>query len=236
MDTIDAADSPQSLCGGLLLYYEKFLSPAERDDGFLAMLGLDSVNSAEDLDPNTPAWVNRQQFMSFGKPAKMHRQQIFMVDPNADDTVTGYKFSGIEARRQTMIPFVLDMLGRVRATTGCSELNACLGNLYDAATDADGKVIPPGKAYISQHTDDEVGLVRDTPIAAISLGAERLFRVTERIGGKKVLDLRMGDGSLLVMLPGFQRRFKHGVPKEAHVNDVRCSITFRAHKKISARA
>lgn len=212
-------------CGGLLRYYTDFLAPAERDEVFMGMAGLPSVASPVELGAEI-AWISRQEFMCYGKPCKFRRDQAFMCN---EAGVTGYAFSGTEAPRQRMPPFVEAIMCRVRDATQCPKLNACLANCYNAGEGPNGKREAAGKSYISQHADDEGGLVRDSPIAAVSCGAVRTFRVTEKAGGKRVLDLKMADGSLLVMMPGFQRRYKHGVPVEARVRDVRYSLTFRAH-------
>ena len=67
------------------------------------------------------------------------------------------------------------------------------------------------------------------PVAAISVGAVRKFRAREWPGGKKVADVPMEDGSLLVMHPGFQRRYTHEVPPQKKIKDERYSLTFREH-------
>lgn len=216
-------------CDGLLRYYPAFLTPAERDDAFMGASGLPMVASPAELVPGTTAFVNRQEFTCYGKTCRMQRAQAFLCNVAG---VTGYKFSGVEAPRQTMPPFVEAIMARVREAAQCPELNACLVNCYDAEEGRNGKLEAAGKSYISQHADDEGGLVGTTPIAAVSIGAQRTFRVTQAAGGKRVLDLKMADGSLLVMMPGFQRRYKHGVPVEAKVRDVRYSFTFRAHKQV----
>jgi alkylated DNA repair dioxygenase AlkB len=87
-----------------------------------------------------------------------------------------------------------------------------------------------GKDSIGWHGDREKEISQVTPIATMSLGAERRFRLRTR---KKpctiVVDGHLEHGSLLLMGPGVQQTYDHSIPKQQGVMSVRVSLTFREY-------
>ena len=79
--------------------------------------------------------------------------------------------------------------------------------------------------YIGPHSDNERQIEIGSPILAVSLGAERVFRI--RADKKIVLDLKMPDNSYVIMGGKMQQQFTHEVPKSKRVTERRISITFR---------
>ena len=94
--------------------------------------------------------------------------------------------------------------------------NAALCNLY-----------MDGKHYIGQHSDKETDLVPNTCIVSLSLGATRHFDIHSRNNKDGNYRLDLSSGALLVMYPGMQQFYTHGVPKELKVKEPRINITFR---------
>ena len=90
---------------------------------------------------------------------------------------------------------------RIRARYG-GAYNSVLLNRYSNEDDS-----------VSWHSDDEPEMDPAHPIASLSLGAPRVFRV--RLSGSKddAQSYRLTSGSLLVMPAGFQRVYQHCVPK-----------------------
>lgn len=83
-----------------------------------------------------------------------------------------------------------------------------------------------GNDMLGWHADDERDLGPSPVIAAVSLGAERMFRIRPREGGASAGQV-LGHGSLLVMWGASQRRYKHCLPRtRKHVGE-RLSFTFR---------
>ncbi|MCF8410754.1 MAG: alpha-ketoglutarate-dependent dioxygenase AlkB, partial [Crocinitomicaceae bacterium] len=66
----------------------------------------------------------------------------------------------------------------------------------------------------------------DPLIASVSLGAERIFEM-QHIHSKKRIKLNLEHGSLLFMLQGSQRFWKHQLPKDKSVHLPRINLTFR---------
>jgi alkylated DNA repair dioxygenase AlkB len=77
-------------------------------------------------------------------------------------------------------------------------------------------------------------IVAEHPIALISLGATRLMTIRGKNSfdgpqGKlrRILDLSLENGSLLVMSYETQLHYDHGVPKTKNPADARISIALR---------
>ena len=83
---------------------------------------------------------------------------------------------------------------------------------------------------VSWHSDNEPEMDPTHPIASLSLGAPRVFRV--RLSGTKddAQSYLLASGSLLVMPPGFQQVYEHCVPKSKTSCGTRINLTFRRMK------
>lgn len=97
--------------------------------------------------------------------------------------------------------------------------NSCLLNLYH-----DGQ---EGMAF---HSDDQNHLEKDTPVAIISLGAERFFKLRETKNKKVQNKLLLEKGSLLLMLGQTQVVYQHEIPKMLGIKTPRISLTWRTMK------
>ena len=83
-----------------------------------------------------------------------------------------------------------------------------------------------GNDFCSPHKDDESIFDPSQPIFSISLGGSRLLTV----GGSHdqvEFTCTLTNGSLLIMLPGFQEKYFHGIPKDPENNKTRINLTFR---------
>ena len=87
--------------------------------------------------------------------------------------------------------------------------------------------------YIGTHWDDESQLVPNSPIATISFGQSRKFRIRDR-EKKIVKDIQTGHGTVLIMGGKFQKEFKHEIVKvtgkKLESMDRRISFTARIFK------
>ena len=126
----------------------------------------------------------------------------------------GYRYSGVDRLAEPWLPSVRRLAEQVAAAVGW-RFNYVLVNRYRTGRDA-----------LGWHADDESDL-GDTPVlAAVSVGAERVFRCRPRRGGQsegKVL----GHGSLLLMWGDSQIHYKHCVPPTRRAVGERLSFTFR---------
>ena len=94
--------------------------------------------------------------------------------------------------------------------------NNCLINYY-----------PDGNSTMGFHRDDTAGLVPETGVAIISLGASRTLVFRATTNHERRVSFRLPSGSLLYMPPTVQDTWQHGVPEEHEATGGRISLTFR---------
>ena len=97
------------------------------------------------------------------------------------------------------------------------ELNGLLLNWYDGQLEH----------YIGPHHDSTKDMVVGAPIVTISLGEERIFRLSHP-KTKRRRDFSAGDGTVFIMPYDTNLAWKHGVPHFARRRGRRISITVRA--------
>jgi alkylated DNA repair dioxygenase AlkB len=161
--------------------------------------------------------IHNPGFTLYGKPCVMHRDIGFFTDA----PVKGYRFSGQIAVSQPLSPELWTLLQAVNEFTE-SDFNAILINRYNSNAD-----------YIGPHSDDESAL-GSGGVFALSLGAERIFRIREKATKKQIQNIVTSNGQLLGMCGSdFQRLFTHEVPSvsksKSEEPSVRISLTFRKH-------
>lgn len=81
--------------------------------------------------------------------------------------------------------------------------------------------------YIGPHHDSTKHMVAGAPIVTISLGEERIFRLTQP-KTKERLDFPAQDGTVFVLPYDTNQVWKHEVPKSAKRLSRRISVTLRA--------
>jgi alkylated DNA repair dioxygenase AlkB len=84
-----------------------------------------------------------------------------------------------------------------------------------------------GRDSVAPHNDHLYEIVAEHPIALISLGATRLMTIRSKKAPRRILDLDLENGSLLVMTYETQLHYDHGVPKTKTPADARISIALR---------
>ncbi len=145
----------------------------------------------------------------FGKTYKKPRLEAFFADGNLS-----YSYSGQQLNTQRITDELNELKTRVESVSQL-DFNAILVNLYRDGQDSNG-----------WHADNEKELGSDPLIASVSLGAERIFEM-QHIHSKTRIKLNLEHGSLLCMLQGSQRFWKHQLPKDKSVHLPRINLTFR---------
>lgn len=145
----------------------------------------------------------------FGKTYKKPRLEAFFADGNLS-----YSYSGQQLNTQRITDELNELKTRVESVSQL-DFNAILVNFYRDGQDSNG-----------WHADNEKELGSDPLIASVSLGAERIFEM-QHIHSKKRIKLNLEHGSLLCMLQGSQRFWKHQLPKDKSVHLPRVNLTFR---------
>ncbi len=114
------------------------------------------------------------------------------------------------------LPTVLhDALNIVKASVGAPFDSIGL-NLYRNQHDS-----------VAPHNDRLADLVRGYPIALLSLGATRRMTIRAKQPPRRVLQLDLAPGTLLVMSWETQLHYHHGIPKQRTPIGPRISLAFR---------
>jgi alkylated DNA repair dioxygenase AlkB len=114
------------------------------------------------------------------------------------------------------VPLALsDAAQRCRAQIGAPFNSAGL-NLYRDGHDS-----------VAPHNDHLYEIEAGYPIALISLGATRLMTIRSKAKPRRIFDLDLENGSLLLMSYDTQKHYDHGIPKTRSAVGARISIALR---------
>ncbi len=84
-----------------------------------------------------------------------------------------------------------------------------------------------GRDSVAPHNDHLYEIVAGHPIGLISLGATRLMTIRSKGKPRRVFDLNLENGSLLMMSYETQVNYDHGVPKTKASVGERISVALR---------
>jgi alkylated DNA repair dioxygenase AlkB len=84
-----------------------------------------------------------------------------------------------------------------------------------------------GRDSVAAHNDHLYEIVAGFPIALLSLGAIRRMTIRSKSRPRRILDVDLENGSLLVMSYETQRLYDHGIPKTSAAVGPRMSLAFR---------
>lgn len=90
-----------------------------------------------------------------------------------------------------------------------------------------------GRDSVAPHNDHLYEIVAAHPIALISLGATRRMTIRSKSRPRRIFDLDLEDGSLLLMSYETQRRYDHGIPKSRTPVGPRISVALRVRPTLS---
>jgi alkylated DNA repair dioxygenase AlkB len=150
-----------------------------------------------------------ETFKRFGKILKLSRKVAFYADVDIDYVYANQHHIGLKWNDA-----LLDIKQKVSEHTG-AYYNACLLNLYHS-----------GLEGMSWHSDDEKEIVKDSSIASLSLGAERIFYFKHKITKQKI-GVNLSNGCLLEMKGPVQTHWLHALPKSKKITEARINLTFR---------
>lgn len=158
-----------------------------------------------------PQLVEKPEIVIFGKVGHQNRNVGFFSDYSI-----GYRYSGQLAKSIPLSPYLKKLLADVNAFTG-SDFNGILVNQYMNGSDS-----------IGAHSDDERSLGVNG-VVAISVGAERTFRIRDKQTKAIVCDIPTKSGYILWMGGCFQKVYTHEIPVQKKITEMRVSFTFRKH-------
>lgn len=157
------------------------------------------------------AWRDDKITM-FGKTFDQPRKVAFFGSRELS-----YTYSKIKMIPQGWTSTTKDLKDKINALDPENyQFNTCLLNLYRDGND-----------HMSWHCDNEPELGEDPVIASLSLGEERDFFFRHKKDPQSKVELKLGNGSLLLMLGKCQSEFNHALPKRKRQNGERVNLTFR---------
>ena len=162
----------------------------------------------------------------YGRRHPLPRLTCWMADPGC-----GYRYSGLDNAIEPWSPAAAELREGLHRLTGW-RFNSLLLNRYRDGRDAMG-----------WHADDEPELDPAAPIASLSLGAPRDFRLRPRPSPRASgpppagdgsasracapFNLELAHGDLLLMDPPTQLWWQHAVPRRLRLQGERLNLTFR---------
>lgn len=149
----------------------------------------------------------------FGKECFQPRNVAYLSNGSES-----YTYSGTTMSREPLPDSFEYLLGHVNGTFD-AEYNGILVNQYVNGWDS-----------IGCHRDNEDGLDECAGVVALTIGAERNFRIRDN-DKNIVCDVPTLSYHFLQMSGKFQEEFTHEIPKQTRVTEERWSITFRRHKE-----
>jgi len=168
---------------------------------------LHSVNLMSQLQASL-VWESDQLIM-FGKTVITRRKVAWVGDAEC-----AYTYSGVKKIPQAWTTELLFIKNRLEELAK-SQFNSCLLNSYHDGDDGMG-----------WHSDDEKELDQNSPIASLSLGAQRKFAFRHKVD-KETIPLYLDNGSVLIMHSPTQQFWRHALLKTKTVSTPRINLTFR---------
>jgi len=168
------------------------------------------------VDEVKPLLEKKPQVFVYGQWRHQQRNVGFFSDQSY-----GYFYSNQCARSQALSPALKTLLAAINDEYG-AKFNGILINHYENGTNK-----------ISAHADDETALDADVGVITLSYGAERTFRIRQKVpkkAGPVVCDATTKHCVALQMRgPRFQKDLTHEIPEQKKVLGERVSLTFRRH-------
>jgi alkylated DNA repair dioxygenase AlkB len=154
---------------------------------------------------------HRGMISLYGRQIPVPREEVLFGDEGLQ-----YKYRGATIVGEAWPDFLLELRHRIETLTS-SRFHFAVGNRY-----------VNGKDSIGWHSDNFPQIGIRPPIASLSLGSTRRFRL-RHIETRQTVDYNLSSGSLLLMRPGCQQEWEHCVPKTARPVGERINWTFRPH-------
>ncbi|BEV36481.1 alpha-ketoglutarate-dependent dioxygenase AlkB [Synechococcus sp. M16CYN] len=148
----------------------------------------------------------------YGKYHIVPRQTVFLAQLGLR-----YRYSGLVHIGEGWPDWCIPLVEQVSYVCRTS-FNGCLLNLYRHGND-----------HMGWHTDNETEIDQTQPIASLSLGSTRDFRLKYRADPTQQKSIPLANGDLLIMHPGCQQRWIHSVPQRRKVKTARINLTFRRY-------
>ncbi len=133
----------------------------------------------------------------------------------ANDSRFVYRYTGQTWSPHQFTPAISEICDRLEELCHCG-LNCALGALY-----------PDGQAAVGWHDDNDFPSLPDTPIATVSFGSERRFKVRRKTDHEVVAQYDVTHGSVLIMGGALQRHYDHAIQKTSKKVGPRVNLSYR---------
>jgi alkylated DNA repair dioxygenase AlkB len=182
-----------------------------------SVLAEDERGKIEYVPGFVPPPVAQAWFAELRQAVGWEESRRWMYDREVDvPRLTGHFDLAEERPPDTPLPAAIrEAAARVTTRTGVLFTSVGL-NLYR-----------DGRDSVAPHNDHLDELVPGFPIALVSLGATRRMVIRAKEPPRRVLDVGLEGGSLLVMSWQTQLHYTHGVPKTRDRVGERISLAFR---------
>jgi alkylated DNA repair dioxygenase AlkB len=163
-----------------------------------------------------PAFVDSQSSQRWfrelrdGVPWQSERRRMYDRDVDVPRLVARYRLDDA-----ALPPALGEAATRVERATG-TPFNSVGLNYYR-----------DGRDSVAPHNDHLYEIVAPYPIALISLGATRRMTIRSKAKPRRILDIDLEGGSLLLMSYETQLHYDHGVPKTRTPVGPRISVAMR---------
>ena len=145
-------------------------------------------------------------------PWQTQRRRMYDRDVDVPRLTAHFRLDSDEGR----VPDVISAAAaKVVAVTGVS-FNSVGLNFYR-----------DGRDSVAPHNDHLGEIISGFPIALLSLGATRRMTIRAKEPPKRVLNVDLAEGSLLIMSYETQLHYTHGIPKTKDPIGARISLAFR---------
>jgi alkylated DNA repair dioxygenase AlkB len=144
-------------------------------------------------------------------PWRSERRRMYDRDVDVPRLVAAYRLADEDVPQE-----LLQAARRASAAAGGVQFTNVGLNLYR-----------DGRDSVAPHNDHLYEIVAGFPIALLSLGATRRMTIRSKSRPRRVFDLDLEHGSLLVMSYETQKHYDHGIPKVADPIGPRVSLAFR---------
>lgn len=134
------------------------------------------------------------------------------------DKAHSYTYSGVTKEALPWTNELSFIKQIVEEKTG-ETFNSCLLNLYH-----------DGDEGMGWHSDNESTIEKESAIASVSFGADRMFSFRHK-KTKETVSLLLENGSLLLMKGITQQYWHHSLPKSKKIKEARINLTFRCMKE-----